>query len=100
MGQEANQFPVAAASLDAPVTLSRDICNRAVLLSLAVHFREAENTSLWLIVDLYLMLNINWFLIAILAVLLQCNISPRGRKRQTSARIFHPEWSIYAFDMR
>ena len=78
MCQEANRFPVAAAFLDAPVTLSRDICNRAILLSPAVHLREAENTSLWLIVDLYLMLNISLFLIAILAVLLQCNISTTG----------------------
>lgn len=59
MCQEANKLLLTVAFLDSLVTLSKDIYNRAIFLGLAVCLREAENTSLLLILGLYLMLNIS-----------------------------------------
>lgn len=58
MCQEANKLLLTVAFLDSLVTLSKDTYNRAIFLSLAVHLREANKTSLLLILNLYLMLNI------------------------------------------
>lgn len=68
----------------------KDRYNRAIFFSLAMHLKEAENTSLLLILDLYLVLNLSWFLNAVLTVFLQCNISTRRQRRQTTAQIFPP----------